>query len=272
MNTIWEKIRKRVVVFILIGTMVAFCSCSPSIENNATDLTETFATETTTETMVDTTNTISATLPKTQSTTASQVATTNMSMTQTATKQTPSLSDSAQLKSVYRSEDDSLNTDLRDLKLKAMPDDDQAIIQAVRYAYPSFDPADYKSTKGVRGEDNFFSVEYRLMIGEYATPKGYYIKFEDNQAIEISEWGASLSVSVTANDLPAITEQIIQAAYKQGREEVYNRNPNFVVQEQSGNAYYRIETGECIYSVQTVYTTSATSPAKGVVNTQYKIS
>jgi len=177
-----------------------------------------------------------------------------------------------QTDSQYRSEDDSLIINVKCLNLKAIASDEQAITQAVRSIYPSFDPADYRSSQVIN--DGSFWAHYKLKFGEYVTTKGYEIRFESNHAVTLIERGVSLSVPPASAiaGLPVLTEIIKEAAYQQGRDEVFARNPNYVVQEQDGNAFYNLKTNECYFNVRTVYTISATSPAKGVVDTRYLIS
>jgi len=148
----------------------------------------------------------------------------------------------------------------------------------VRSIDPSFHPADYEVSQLIRNQengytDNDFFVEYRLRLGEYATSKGYSLYFADDRAVWLMECDVSSSVPSASviSKLPKVTDEIVQAAYRQGREEVHARNPDFVVREQSGQSFYILETNECIYNVRSVYTTSATSPARGVVDTKYKI-
>jgi len=267
MNTILKKTKKEATVLLLICLLIALGACSAPVENDTTSAIESFiieetVSETTTETTTEATTATVTALSKTPS----ETATTKDSAFQIATE-------ASTLSIPTQTDGNSLFADLKSLNLKATPDDEQAIVQVVRTIYPSFDPVDYKSSKTVNDVNDYFLVSYYINVGEYGTNKGYEIKFEGNQAIQIIERGVSLSVpsaSVIAN-LPAVTDEIVQAAYKQGQEETHAKNPNFVVQEQTGYAFYNLATNECYYNVRTVYTTSATSPAKGVVDTQYKI-
>ena len=171
-------------------------------------------------------------------------------------------------------EDGSKIFDVSHMHLKATLTSEESTNEVMRALIPSFNPADYNVSRNSNGGiEGSFITQYRLRIGEYESFKGYLVTYENNQATRISESLSSFSISsVEASDLPAVTDEVIQAAYQQGRDEVQARNPNYVVQEQSGRPYYYMETGECVYYVKTVYTTSVTSEAKGVVETKYKIS
>jgi len=261
MCNIRKTMENTVVVITLIGIVIAFGSCSPFIEDNGTSATEALVAETSSSKKA-------TTAPATETTAETAIETTSPVTRQSSVTHNPVL-----MNSEYRSEDDTLHTDLWSLNLKAKPDDDQAIIQAVRSVYPDFSPTGYSVTKVVNDFNDFFWVHYKIEVGEYVTTKGYQIRFEGNQADKIMECGVSLSVP-SASDiakLPAVTEQIKEAAYQQGREAVHAKNPRFVVQEQRGSAFYNLATGECFYNVRNVYTTSATDSAKGVVDTNYKI-
>ena len=171
--------------------------------------------------------------------------------------------------------DNSQFFDIRGLDLMATFESDQSINQVMHTLIPSFNPENYvirKTENNETGDD--FVVDYILKVGEYETSKGYVVIYNNNQAIEIREGGVSFSVPSNAviSDLPAVTNEVIQAAYQQGRNEVRDRNPNYVVQEQRGRPFYDLLTNECVYYVTTIYTTSAKSNAKGTVSTQYKIS
>ena len=258
--------KKILVVFMLVGVMIAFASCSPAAESDATRATETLAAETS----ISDATTAGTT---TETTAEAMAATTIMPVTQATTKQTTAFSLPANVKSEYRSEDDSLLIDVSSFNLKATPDNDQAIVRAIRTAYPSFDPAGYSVSRVINEVNDYFYVHYNLIVGEYTTTKGYEILVEGDQAAMVFERGVSLSVPSAAAiaKLPAVTEKIIQAAKQQGIAAVYERNPDFVVQEQECSAFYNLATGECFYNVRNIYTTSATSPYKGVVDTKYKI-
>lgn len=278
MGFIKTKTKTRVIVFILICLVLSFGGCLSKISdlNEITSLPSINRRVATTRgvpiTTADTANKENPAREATTMLSKAQGSTTReVSVFHATTRHTVTSSNTSQVNSEYRSEDDSLHINLGSLNLNATPEDDQAIIQVVRSVYPSFNPVDYSVTKQVR--DDSFWVEYKLMIGEYSTGKGYYITFADNQAIKISEWGVSLSIPPASviSKLPAVTEQVKEAAYQQGREEVSKRNKNFVVQEQNGGAYYNLKTNECYYGVRTVYSTDETGKYTGVVNTQYNI-
>jgi len=59
-----------------------------------------------------------------------------------------------------------------------------------------------------------------------------------SKIIMLFDWGVSLVINVTPDCLPAITDEVIQAAYQQGREEMQHRNPEAVVATQRGSAFH----------------------------------
>ena len=275
MNFVWKKARFGAIALFLICLASVLGSCSSSKEPEETNADEAVVAQEASNyaaaynvdslAQEEAEHTVDATTESVMPATGTAASATTVESMTTTTK--------IQTNSEYRNEDDSLVTDLSSLNLKANSDDEQAIIQVVRAVYPSFNPLAYEFSQTPRDDDNSFWVEFRLKVGDYTTTKGYEVRFKDNQAIEIYERGVSLSIPSVAiiAKFPAVTEQIIQAAYQQGKEEVYTRNPNYVVREQSGYAFYKLATNECFYNVRSVYTTSATSPAKGVVDTKYII-
>jgi len=165
----------------------------------------------------------------------------------------------------------SKRTDLSRRNLKATAEDDEAIYEIVRSIAPSFDPADYEAIKTTQNEEGTdFYVDYLLKIGEYVTFKGYGIGFQNNQATMINECMLAFSAP-DPSSLSVVTDEIIRAAYQQAREKVSARNPNFVIVEQSGYPFYDLETKECLYIVNTTYSTDATGGAKGATSVRYKI-
>ena len=202
-------------------------------------------------------------------------------MTQTTENQTAT-SINAELGILYKSlsdyfieeENDTRRFDLTSMNLHATLDSDEAINEVMLTLIPSFDPEEYsiyKSGNNAAGDD--FLVHYRLKVGEYVTTHGYHVRYENNQVKAISEYGVSRILPSAAEiaKLPIVTEEIKQAAYQQGREDVYAQNPNYVVQKQSGTAMLDLDTNECYYYVSTVYTVSAEESEKGGISTKYMI-
>ena len=202
-------------------------------------------------------------------------------MTQTTETQTTT-SINAELGVLYKSlsehfieeENGTRRFDLTNLNLHVTSASDEAINEVMLTLIPSFDPEDYSIYKTADNEaDDTFLVRYRLKVGEYVTTQGYQVTYENNQAKGISEYRVSRVLPSAAEiaKLPVVTEEMKQAAYQQGREDVYAQNEKFVVQEQSGEAKLDLDTNECYYQVSTVYTISAESPLKGVIGTKYMI-
>lgn len=167
--------------------------------------------------------------------------------------------------------DTEMNVKRYDLSSLKMNQRKQPSDQIVRYAYPSFNPDHYEVNKHEHNpEGTDFSISYSLKVGEYVTSKGYTIIYENSEAIELKERGASFSVpDGLENGLPAITDEIIQAAYQQGREKLRSRNADSVIAEQSGFPYLDLRTSEFFYTVSTIYIVAG--DARGVVTTRYKI-
>ena len=238
MKTIFKKAKNGATTLLLIGLAIAFCSCT--LKGN-----------------------------------------TSTAMTQTTENQTAT-SINAELGVLYKSlsnyfieeDNDTRRFDLTSMNLYATLASDEAINEVMLTLIPSFDPEDYLIYKtGNNATGDSFLVRYRLKVGEYVTTHGYQVNYENNQAKTIHEYGVSRILPSAAEiaKLPIVTEEIKQAAYQQGREEVYAQNPNYVVQKQSGNVMLDLDTNECYYYVSTVYTVSAGEPEKGGISTKYII-
>ena len=240
MRIIFKKAINGVIAFVLIALAIAFSSCT--IRGNPDAST---AVPTTTEVQITT-------------------------------------SINAELGILYKSlsdcfigeENDTRRFDLTSMNLYATLASDEAINEVMLTLIPSFDPEDYSIYKtGNNATGDNFLVRYRLKVGEYVTTHGYQVRYENNQAKAISEYGISRTLPSAADiaKLPVVTEEMKQAAYQQGREDVYAQNKNFVVQEQSGTAMLDLDTNECYYQVTTVYSTDATGLFEGAIGTKYII-
>jgi len=245
MKTILKKVKNGVIAFLLIALVIAFCSCTLEGNTDVNDINVSTAMTRTTETQATT-------------------------------------SINAELGVLYKSlsdyfieeENDIRSFDLTSMNLHATLASDEAINEVMLTLIPSFNPEDYSIYKTGNNEaGDKFLVQYRLKVGEYRTTHGYQVSYENNRAKAIHEYGVSriLPSASDIDKLPVVTEEIKQAAYQQGREDVYAQNKNFVVKEQSGEAMLDLDTNECYYQVMTVYTTSAESPFKGAIGTKYMI-
>jgi len=263
MRIIAKKIKTGMIAFVLIALFIAFCGCSleeDTIKNGA-ELT-----------------TVSA-----------QANEDILAAEDSADKSILKTQNSGQLSSTEKLAQSVINNfieegedgygyrqfDLTSMNLKATIDSDELLNEIMQKLIPSFEPTDYRIRKNAINDTDrdYFQVYYTVYVGEYRTFKGYSVTYESNQAVNLHENGVFLSIPPASviNNLPVITEEIKQAAYQQGQEDIYTKNKNFVVQEQSGNALLDLDTNECFYVVTTVYTVSAESHAKGAIGTKYMI-
>jgi len=174
-------------------------------------------------------------------------------------------------------EDNAQSFDISHLRLNATFASEQSTNEVMRTLVPSFNSANfevYKNVDSINGSQEDFSLHYRLKIAEYETYKGYAVTYENNQAAQISEFGMSLPLpsATEIRKLPAVTEQIIQAAHKQGQEDLRAMNPNYVMVEQTdGYAFLDLATGECFYRVLNAYNTNDAIGSIGAFSTDYNI-
>jgi hypothetical protein len=256
-----------VLIGLLLLMPISACKNSPSNETSASLTGSLISTE-------ETTFLTTSTSAESEAVSVTSQATTTKASTPASTTKSGQSSSKMALGNLIDEEDDAQRFDISHLNLKATIESEQSINEVMRTIIPSFNPAAYKIYKNAsnaNGDD--FIVTYRLMLGEYETSKGYSMVFTNNQAITIREGGISLSIpsNTVVNNLPAITDQIMQAAYQQGREDVSTRNLNFVVEEQRGYPFCDLATNECFYRVTTVYYANSASSVKGAISTQYKI-
>ena len=264
----WKKVRVGVVALMFVGIITAFGCSSESSEN--AQHSESAAMAGIKETLSENTTTgvHSSESEATEKTTAQSQASVGM---------VPGVLSQSLKGYLIEEEEDSKRYDISHLSLKATFASEQSTNEVIRTFVPSFNPANFKAYKNVdsvNGSQEDFTLQYRLKIAGYETYKGYAVTYENNQAVKISEFGNSLPLPSAAEigKLPAVTEQIIQAAHKQGQEELYATNPNYVMIEQvDGYAFLDLATGECFYRVLNTYSTNDAIGSMGAFGTDYKI-
>jgi hypothetical protein len=170
--------------------------------------------------------------------------------------------------------DDSHYFDISALKLRASMTNDVSTDAVIQTLIPSYERKDYKIYKNANNESgDHFTVGYDLKIGEYTTNKGYTVIYDNNQATHITESLISFSVSsVDVSKLPAVTDEIIVAAYKQAQDEVLAQYPLCLILKKEGEPYFDVETNACYFKVKTTYAVDASGYYKGVIYTKYRIS
>jgi len=270
----WKRVRAGLMVLMFIGILTAF-GCSSKSSEDAQHSESAAAARVKEALSENTTTAILSTESEATGETTTRVTPAEQAQ---ASIGMPTGSLAQSFKDYLIEEDgDSQCFDINHLNLKATFASEQSTNAVIRTLIPSFNPTNFKAYKNADSAyDNQknFAIQYRLKIAGYETYKGYSVSYENNQATELSEFGISLPLPSAAeiSKLPAVTEQVIQAAYRQGKDELYALSPQYVMKEQEGGyAFLDLTTGECFYRVLNAYSTNDAIGTMGAFTTNYKI-